>query len=102
VAATADYAFVIGTYGPSTEGGLSVIDVRDPSHPMRVSSFESDFTGEVTVSGNLVYLIAFGGLRVLDVTDPVQPKLVGGVSSWSEYSGDVAIGSVALTPSAWP
>jgi hypothetical protein len=39
VAAAAGYAFVTETYSPSSDGGLTVIDVRDPSHPNASQEF---------------------------------------------------------------
>jgi hypothetical protein len=51
VAATAGYAFVTETYGPSNDGGLTVMDVRDPSHPMRVRSFDDKYARAAAVSG---------------------------------------------------
>jgi hypothetical protein len=60
--------------------GLKIIDVSDPSNPVRVG--ELDTTGDalgVAVAGNYAYVAdGSSGLEVIDIRDPAHPVHVGG------------------------
>jgi hypothetical protein len=72
------------------EGGLAIIDVRDPSSPRQLSRLDTGgWTRQVAVSGSYAYVVgATIGLGVIDVSDPADPQLV------SSYGFDYA--SVAV------
>jgi hypothetical protein len=64
--------------GSSGSGGLSVIDVGDPSNPMLIGSMETPWTARLTVHGDRVFLGTNPGvLKSIDVDDPTAPRLIG-------------------------
>jgi hypothetical protein len=89
------YAFVAdyGDYDDNTgrwsNGGLRVVDVWDPRHPVRVGNFQTNASmATVQVVGNNAFIgdygpydggWAGGGLRVVDASDPMNPKLESAV-----------------------
>lgn len=93
VAIRGNYAYIathhcmLGTDGsPMCVGGLSVVDVSDPTHLQEVSRM--DVRGGIrsfAITGIYAYAIAGGypespgGLRVIDVSDPT-PRLVGSLT----------------------
>jgi len=63
-------AYVAASYG------LEIVDVRDPSNPVKLGS--SDLPRRSTairVGGRYAYLAAYNGLNVLDVSNPASPEL---------------------------
>ncbi len=70
-----DYAYV-AAHGE----GLEVIDVRDPTKPVRVGGYDTGGSAiRVQVVGNLAYVAdSIGGLQILDVTNAAKPIRVGG------------------------
>lgn len=72
VAVAGGYAYVA-----AFNGGLQVVDVRDPTSPQRV--FESQWalgsTLDVEVADGLVYFTSFGRLVIADITTPDAPQL---------------------------
>jgi hypothetical protein len=75
VAVIGDYAYV----ADGNSGGLRVISVSDPRHPVEVGHCETPgYASGVGVSGDYAYVAADeGGLRVISVTDPAHPVEVG-------------------------
>jgi len=71
------------------QGGLRVIDLADPTDPVRVGSYVSTATSRpvqlVAVQDTFAYLAyPAGGLEVVDVSNPGDPKRVGGYAAdWS-------------------
>lgn len=56
------------------QGGLTIVDVRNPASPVEVSSFEAGATtGNLTVAGGSAYLATSAGLIIVDVSDPAKP-----------------------------
>jgi hypothetical protein len=90
VTVSGDYAYLaggtsmIGTnasgdYEIQNYGGLEIIDLHDPTSPVRVGSyFTNGLATDVAVSGPYAY-VADGivDLRVLDISNPAQPTVVG-------------------------
>jgi len=61
----------------TSEDGLSIFDVRDPSKPQELSLFPSQSAREADTEGNYVYLAAAReGFYVLDISDPIRPQRV--------------------------
>lgn len=81
------YAFV-----PYDGGGFYILDISDPSNPVKMSSFDKKgpkgeyFFNSVAVSGDYVFIaIDYGGLLVLDISDVKKPREVAHVDPWSDY-----------------
>lgn len=90
VVVSGNYAYVAGSW-------LYAIDVSDPAHPRRMSSYEGP--EDVAVSGNLLCTVHYGaGLEVFDLAKPANPRRVGkigirytnGGEQWIAMSGSYA------------
>ena len=100
VAVSGQYAYVaIG------EGGLLILDISDPTQPMRVGSYlPAGRTEQVQIVDSLAYLITQvhrgGGCRhwgwgeggrgllvILDLSNPIQPAPLGSYMTTSPISG---------------
>jgi hypothetical protein len=82
VSADASFA-VLAQRGTEGTGGIVVLGLADPAHPAVISAYPSDFAGgvrDISLSGNLVYAIAFDApeVTVFDLGNPVLPVEVGG------------------------
>ncbi|HOX01930.1 MAG TPA: leucine-rich repeat protein [Verrucomicrobiota bacterium] len=74
-------------YIAAESGGLIIMDVSDPAHPVRVGGCDTGADAcDVAVSGNHAYVADWDGLQVIDVSDPANPVRVGGyyTSGWAE------------------
>jgi len=62
-------------YAGSADGGLRVLDVRDPAAPLSVARLEADWSvREMALDGDLLYAIDLSsGLVIVDVSDPEAP-----------------------------
>jgi hypothetical protein len=83
-------------------GGLRMVDISDPAHPLHLGGWDSPgFAEGVAISRSTVYL-ADGpyGLRVVDVSDPALPAEAG-YACPLKYAFDVAVdGSTAYLAAA--
>lgn len=91
VAVAAGYAYLLEGVGPNISESLRILDVREPADPKEVGRLDIEFPGNLALSGNSVYVTAWGRLYVLDVTDRANPRLVGASAHLDEYIGDVAV-----------
>ncbi len=68
-----DYAYVA-----SSQGGLSIIDVSDPSDPQTVVNFDTSSSAlRVKVDRGWAYVAnSSRGLHIIDVSDPTQPTSI--------------------------
>jgi hypothetical protein len=77
-------------------GHLLIIDVSDPTAPVRVATWETAGPADavtVSVSGHTAWVAQGGeGLEVLDVSDPVHPRRVGFNESMGSVSGLSMVG----------
>ena len=71
------------------EEGLSILDVADPDHPIRLGLLPPDgfpqnvASGSMAVSGRRVFYPAGGvGVQIVDVQDPTAPALIGSIPIW--------------------
>ncbi|MBU1675999.1 hypothetical protein KKA85_09490, partial [bacterium] len=66
-------------YAARNEGGIHVVSVADPLHPVVVGEYATpDDALDIAVSWPYAYVAAAGaGLLVLDVADPADPLLLG-------------------------
>jgi hypothetical protein len=74
----AERVVVAGHYAYVTGFALHVIDVSDPSEPVRVGGYEPPGGNlGISLSGEYAYLVTSGRFHVVDVSDPLAPRLVG-------------------------
>ncbi len=63
-------------------GGLSLIGIKDPTHPSPLGRYETEATPtDVAVLGDHAYLVGDQGLEVINVSDPTRPRQVATVDS---------------------
>jgi hypothetical protein len=78
VAMAGQYAYVL-LYVSGNPGhyDLAVVSLQVPSSPAIVGRVTMAGSGDVTVSGSLVYVAAGGtGLQIVDVSNPTTPRIV--------------------------
>ena len=89
------YAYIIKgdketTY---TNGGLTIIDISNPSNPIYVGSVKSSsylwFPSDVQVVGKYAYVTAFrsNSLTIIDVSNPSNPVIVGWYKNSTNLDG---------------
>ena len=84
-------------YIATGEAGLHIVDVSDPTYPVKVGSYDtSGYTEGLALNGQYVY-VADGpnGLRVLDVSVPGNPMEVGCACSLDYAFGVAVVGRYA-------
>ncbi|MBL0062423.1 MAG: T9SS type A sorting domain-containing protein [bacterium] len=61
------------------KSGMHVIDVSDPSHPLKSANFYTPGgVNDVMIDGNLAYIVDdLSGLHVVDLSDPTIPQEIG-------------------------
>lgn len=66
-------------YVAAYTGGLQIIDVSDPTNPLRVGAYDTPGSAVgVAVSGNHAYVADYySGLEIIDITNPASPFLAG-------------------------
>jgi hypothetical protein len=59
----------------SSEGGLLMFDISDPSQPVEAAQVDTTMTGGLgTIVGDYAYFGTFNnGVRIIDVSNPLQP-----------------------------
>ena len=75
-------AVVTSENAATRRNGLTLLDVRDPAHPRRVSHFTDGLTGGVHntwIEVDLVYAVHYGtrAVHIIDISDPAAPRQVG-------------------------
>jgi hypothetical protein len=103
VAVSGGYAYLA-----DIAGGLRVISVSNPAHPVEVGSLDlPGWAAAVAVDGTYAYVASFdGGLRVVSVSNPAHPVEVGyyptqfaeavAVAGGYAYVSDLDLGLVVL------
>jgi len=72
VAVSENYAYITDEYKT-----LRVIDVSDPGNPTEVTSFDTYYPVNLTISGNLLFVSDWLlGLRVMDISNPSNPTQI--------------------------
>jgi hypothetical protein len=61
----------------TSEAGLHVLDITEPTQPHATGFYEAQGAGEVTVMGNIAYVLVGGILHLVDVSDPSALTQVG-------------------------
>src|SRR6266851_4644584 len=84
VAVEATHAYVAWTTGgplsPTAPGGLRIVDMSDPVHPMEAGAVAAGPALDVVVRNGYAFLgTSYGGLRVIDVREPAAPVEVAAV-----------------------
>src|SRR5919109_4 len=91
----ANHVVVKGNYAyVTTQTGLQVIDISDPSNPQSVGG--TAVRGELMdreVGGDFLHVTAASAdLQVIDVTDPRMPQRVGSYAAHAQYPGVEVVG----------
>jgi len=74
----------------ATTSSIIVIDVSDPSSPMRLGSINIGNVRAVVMDGDYAYVACYTcGYKVIKLSDPMQPTIVGGDSRF--YPSDVEL-----------
>ncbi len=91
--------YVSGSYAymPYGYDGLSILDISDPTTPVKVGQFnDGGYVYEVHVSGSYAYVAAyFDGLKVIDISDPTTPTKVGHFDDGGRAESVYVLGSYA-------
>jgi serine/threonine protein kinase len=68
-----NYAFVA-----AGNAGLVIIDISDPSQPVKVGGYQTSWADGLVIDGDTLYLSDWAdGLHVLDISNPVNPSQSG-------------------------
>lgn len=88
--------------------GLSIIDLADPTQPVRLGSVELpyDYPFDVTVEGSHAFVADGGaGVQVCDVSDPHLPRLIAGYALDGDIAATahgVAVAQGVMCVAEWP
>ena len=69
------YAYIVNETG----GGVQIVDLSNPLHPVEVAAFDSTFQTAHTIHIRDGFAYANGtngGMRILDLADPIHPREV--------------------------
>jgi hypothetical protein len=79
------------------EGGLVIVDVANPSAPVKMSSLMlGDFVLDVAVDGRYAYAASGpDGLRIVDVSNPARPVEVGVYTTHGRIEEVAVAGGIA-------
>ena len=70
------YAYVARGVSAGT-GGIEVLDVANPRHPVRIGGVGGEFTEDIALGPGFGYAARLDGLWTVDLTDPRSPALRG-------------------------
>ena len=92
--AVSDRRLFISRGDGSTTGGVQIVDVSDPSHPVDIGFFDAGSSVfDVRVSGDYAFVgTATKGLQVFNISNPSSPVLEGGLT----YAGSVGAANVEV------
>jgi hypothetical protein len=93
VAVAGNYACISGTtytdYGSNDY--LEIVDINDPSAPVRAGKYNIGSAFDLAVAGNYAYVAAGdSGLKIVDISDSSSPKL-GGIQKIPNIVNNVAV-----------
>ncbi len=81
VCVSGDFAYIV-----NRNQGLQIIGISDRANPVLVGSYDTPWDAtDVSVEGELAYLVGYGGLEIIDIADPFNPAYVGSCPS-SEHA----------------
>lgn len=87
-----DYAYIAADQFYARSGGLQVVDVSDPSNPIRISSVDTPgFAHGVHVSGSTAFVADTSGLRIVDISDPTCPTEISFIDDGPWEATDVYV-----------
>ena len=55
--------------------GFSIVDVSDPSSPVFMGQYDTEYSFDIAVSGDYAYVASISGLSIVDVSGPSSPVL---------------------------
>ena len=75
-------AIVTSEHASDRRNGITVLDISEPSHPVKLSHYAEGLTGGVHntwIEGDLVYAVHYGtrAMHIIDISDPRSPTEVG-------------------------
>lgn len=87
---------VAGNYAYLADGGgLSIVDVADPTNPEFLSSVSEVFAQTIVVSGKYAYVGTLFGLDVIDISDPYNPVITDNINLGQQLRGVAVSGKYA-------
>ena len=73
VCVSGDFAYIV-----NRNQGLQIIGISDRANPVLVGSYDTPWDAtDVSVEGELAYLVGYGGLAIIEIADPSEPAIVG-------------------------
>ena len=75
-------AVITSEHAADRRNGITVVDIADPAHPVKVAHYAEGLSGGVHntwIAGDLVYAVHYGtrALHIIDISDPASPAEVG-------------------------
>ncbi|MEN8376188.1 MAG: hypothetical protein ABFS34_12130 [Gemmatimonadota bacterium] len=75
-------AVITSEHAADRRNGITVVDITDPAHPVKVSHYAEGLSGGVHntwIVGDLVYAVHYGtrAIHIIDISDPAEPAEVG-------------------------
>lgn len=70
IAFSGDYAYVASDWVDGYSGGISVIDVQDPVHPVLAAMVGPHGYGTLAAADSVLLMISDGALRIFRISDP--------------------------------
>jgi hypothetical protein len=91
VVVSGNYAYVA-----ARDSGVYVVDVTDPTNPVKIKTLQTPRARGITINGSVVYVAASdSGMGMIDISNPSNPVIVGYTGSEVygenvEVSGNIA------------
>ncbi|MFI5135415.1 MAG: choice-of-anchor B family protein, partial [Chitinophagales bacterium] len=85
------YIYVNGPVNPPELGGVHILDIHNPAHPVEVGEYSPTFIHDCIVKGNFLYAMNSPNqtIDVLDISDRTNPKLKAQIACCANvHSGD--------------
>ncbi|MCH8070283.1 MAG: family 43 glycosylhydrolase, partial [Candidatus Marinimicrobia bacterium] len=82
-------------YVPYDKSGLIILDVNNPENPIELSTYAGNYQ-EVSIRGNIAYVVEESSFRTFDISNPVSITQIGRLSSgrFVEYATGWALFSI--------
>lgn len=104
----ATLAVVTSENASNRRNGISILDISDPAHPVKITHFTENLTGGIHntwIVGDLVYAVNYGtqDLHIIDISDPANPHNAGrwGLDKENKWLHDVTINEGLAYLSYW-
>jgi len=91
LAATENYAYISFLFGEYTSGGISTVDIANPSQPQVVSLFADIVPSSLETLDTLAYALFNGDFIVVNMGDPLALSILGLLHLTSSDLMDLAV-----------